>query len=110
MSGPRKGLWTAPNQAWHITIYIYDVPTPSFSSAELLARGARLSRLEGVNSVQEYKMRLSPRELEGLLIHQTGFLAQKRLARGLKLNLPEAVALIASQVKSSAHQCERMHV
>jgi len=41
---------------------------------------------------------LSPRELEGLLIHQTGFLAQKRLARGLKLNLPEAVALIASQL------------
>lgn len=47
-------------------------------------------------------MRLSPRELEGLLIHQTGFLAQKRLARGLKLNLPEAVALIASQVRDSA--------
>ncbi|KAL9971298.1 hypothetical protein ACROYT_G023806 [Oculina patagonica] len=43
-------------------------------------------------------MRLSPRELEGLLIHQTGFLAQKRLARGLKLNLPEAVSLIASQL------------
>ena len=47
-------------------------------------------------------MKLSPRELEGLLIHQTGFLAQKRLARGLKLNLPEAVALIASQVKEPA--------
>ena len=43
-------------------------------------------------------MRLSPREQEGLLIHQTGFLAQKRLARGLKLNQPEAVALIACQV------------
>ncbi|CAH3135556.1 unnamed protein product [Pocillopora meandrina] len=43
-------------------------------------------------------MRLSPKELEGLLIHQTGFLAQKRLARGLKLNLPETVALIASQL------------
>lgn len=49
-------------------------------------------------------MRLSPRELEGLLIHQTGFLAQKRLARGLKLNLPESVALIASQVKQGAYQ------
>lgn len=43
-------------------------------------------------------MRLSPRELEGLLIHQTGFLAQKRLARGLKLNHPETVALIACQL------------
>lgn len=49
----------------------------------------------------EYKMRLSPKELEGLLIHQTGFLAQKRLARGLKLNLPETVALIASQVEKN---------
>ncbi|XP_013787781.1 urease-like, partial [Limulus polyphemus] len=44
-------------------------------------------------------MRLSPRELEGLLVHQAGFLAQKRLARGLRLNHPEAVALIASQVQ-----------
>ena len=44
-------------------------------------------------------VRLSPRELEGLLIHQTGFLAQKRLARGLKLNHPEAIALIACQVR-----------
>ncbi|KAK2556604.1 Urease [Acropora cervicornis] len=43
-------------------------------------------------------MKLSPRELEGLLIHQTGFLAQKRLARGLRLNHPESVALIASQL------------
>ena len=56
-------------------------------------------------------MRLSPRELEGLLIHQTGFLAQKRLARGLKLNLPEAVALIASQVNEQREsmKCERAH-
>lgn len=63
-------------------------------------------------------MRLSPRELEGLLIHQTGFLAQKRLARGLKLNLPEAVALIASQVRiacslhnlhrASCNECEHL--
>ena len=44
-------------------------------------------------------MRLSPREQESLLVHQCGFLAQKRLARGLRLNHPEAVALLASQVK-----------
>ena len=43
-------------------------------------------------------MRLSPREHESLLVHQAGSLAQKRLARGVKLNHPEAVALIASQV------------
>lgn len=61
----------------------------------------RCSSISQLQGAQEYKMRLSPRELEGLLIHQTGFLAQKRLARGLKLNLPEAVALIASQVRTA---------
>ncbi|KAL4221785.1 Urease [Mactra antiquata] len=44
-------------------------------------------------------MRLSPREQESLLVHQCGALAQKRLARGLRLNHPEAVALIASQIQ-----------
>jgi len=42
-------------------------------------------------------MRLSPREIDKLLVHQAGFLAQKRLSRGLRLNFTEAVALIASQ-------------
>ncbi|XP_030842916.1 uncharacterized protein LOC583434 isoform X2 [Strongylocentrotus purpuratus] len=44
-------------------------------------------------------MRLSPREQESLLVHEAGALAQKRLARGLKLNHPETVALIASQMQ-----------
>ncbi|KAI9060990.1 urease [Trametes sanguinea] len=44
-------------------------------------------------------MRISPREEAKLLLHQTGFLAQKRLARGLQLNQTEAVALIASQLQ-----------
>jgi len=42
-------------------------------------------------------MRLCPREIDKLVVHQAGFLAQKRLARGLRLNFTEAVALIASQ-------------
>jgi urease subunit gamma/beta len=41
-------------------------------------------------------MHLSPRELDKLTLHQAGFLAQKRLARGVRLNHPEAVALIAT--------------
>jgi urease subunit gamma/beta len=41
-------------------------------------------------------MHLSPRELDKLTLHQAGFLAQKRLARGRRLNHPEAVALIAT--------------
>ena len=41
-------------------------------------------------------MHLTPRELDKLTLHQAGFLAQKRLARGVRLNHPEAVALIAT--------------
>jgi len=43
-------------------------------------------------------MHLSPREIEKLILHNVGFIAQKRLARGVRLNQPEAVALIASQI------------
>jgi urease subunit gamma/beta len=43
-------------------------------------------------------MHLTPREIDKLLLHQAGFLAQKRLARGLRLNLPESVALLATQL------------
>ena len=43
-------------------------------------------------------MHLTPHELDKLTLHQAGFLAQKRIARGLRLNHPEAVALIATQI------------
>jgi urease subunit gamma/beta len=41
---------------------------------------------------------LSPRDIEKLMLHNAGFLAQKRLARGVKLNYPESIALIATQM------------
>lgn len=43
-------------------------------------------------------MRLSPKDIEKLMLHNAGFLAQKRYARGLKLNYPEAIALISAQL------------
>ena len=43
-------------------------------------------------------MHLTPREIDKLLLHQAGVLAQKRLARGLRLNYVEAVALLATQI------------
>ncbi|KAA8533279.1 hypothetical protein F0562_033188 [Nyssa sinensis] len=43
-------------------------------------------------------MKLVPREIEKLMLHNAGFVAQKRLARGLRLNYTEAVALIATQI------------
>src|ERR1700722_5498664 len=43
-------------------------------------------------------MHLTPREIDKLLLHGAGTLAQKRLARGVRLNYPEAVALLATQL------------
>ena len=47
-------------------------------------------------------MHLSPREQEKLLIVVAGDLARRRRARGLKLNHPEAVALITSELLEAA--------
>jgi urease subunit gamma len=47
-------------------------------------------------------MLLSPHEQERLLIHVAAGLARERQARGLKLNYPEAVALITSFVLEGA--------
>ena len=43
-------------------------------------------------------MHLVPRELDKLLLHGAGVLAQKRLARALRLSYPEAVALLGAQL------------
>lgn len=43
-------------------------------------------------------MHLTPRDVDKLLLHGAGFVAQKRLARGLRLNYPEAIALLATQM------------
>ena len=47
-------------------------------------------------------MHLTPRETEKLLLFLAGELAQKRKARGLKLNYPEAIAFISSQLQEAA--------
>jgi len=52
----------------------------------------------GLPQTQRRWMRLSAREIDHLGMSQAGQLAQRRLARGVRLNHPEAVALIASQM------------
>ena len=47
-------------------------------------------------------MELTPREKDKLLIFTAALLAQRRKARGLKLNYPEAVALISAAVMEGA--------
>ena len=47
-------------------------------------------------------MMLTPRETEKLLIYVAADLARKRQARGLKLNIPESVALITEALQEGA--------
>jgi urease subunit gamma len=47
-------------------------------------------------------MMLSPRETEKLVIYQVAELARRRRGRGLKLNIPESIALIAEALLEAA--------
>jgi urease subunit gamma len=47
-------------------------------------------------------MELTPREKDKLLIFTAALLAERRKARGLRLNYPEAVALISAAVMEGA--------
>jgi urease subunit gamma len=47
-------------------------------------------------------MELTPREKDKLLIFTAGLLAERRKARGLKLNYPESVALISAAIMEGA--------
>src|SRR5688572_18396864 len=47
-------------------------------------------------------MELTPREKDKLLIFTAALLAERRKARGLKLNYPEAVALISAAIMEGA--------
>lgn len=47
-------------------------------------------------------MELTPREKDKLMLFTAALLAERRKARGLKLNYPEAVALISAAVMEGA--------
>ena len=47
-------------------------------------------------------MELSPREKDKLLLFTAALLAERRKARGLKLNYPESIALISAAVLEGA--------
>ena len=47
-------------------------------------------------------MELTPREKDKLLLFTASLLAERRRARGLKLNYPEAVALISAAIMEGA--------
>src|SRR3990170_3986126 len=54
-------------------------------------------------------MRLTPTERDRLLIFTAAELARARRARGLRLNVPEATALIADTVCEAARDGRRLH-
>ena len=47
-------------------------------------------------------MELTPREKDKLLLFTAALVAERRLARGLKLNYPESVALISAFIMEGA--------
>ena len=47
-------------------------------------------------------MELTPREKDKLLLFTAALLAEKRKARGVKLNYPEAIALISAEIMEGA--------
>ncbi|WP_324282650.1 urease subunit gamma [Cyanobacterium aponinum UTEX 3221] len=49
-------------------------------------------------------MELSPQEKDKLLIFTAGLLAERRKAKGLKLNYPEAVAYISAAILEGARE------
>ena len=49
-------------------------------------------------------MELTPREKDKLLIFAAGLLAERRKAKGLKLNYPEAVAYLSSAILEGARE------
>ncbi len=54
-------------------------------------------------------MRLTPREMDRLLIFTTAELARKHRAKGLKLNYPEAVALLCDEIIEGARAGVPLH-
>jgi urease subunit gamma len=53
-------------------------------------------------------VQLTPRESEKLLVYVAADLARRRRARGLKLNVPEAVALITEAMLEGARDGRRL--
>jgi urease subunit gamma len=49
-------------------------------------------------------MELSPREKDKLLLFTAALLAERRKAKGLKLNYPEAIAFISAEILEGARE------
>ena len=70
--------------------------TPDFCIFRAALRGRARLLQDGA------QMELTPREKDKLLLFTAALVAERRLARGLKLNYPEAMALISAAVMEGA--------
>jgi urease subunit gamma len=52
----------------------------------------------------ELAMELTPRDKDKLMLFTAGLLAERRKAKGLKLNYPEAIALITCTIMEGARE------
>jgi urease subunit gamma len=68
-------------------------------------RGGFAAHLEYLKYTCRWKrnaVELTPREKDKLLIFTAGLVAERRLARGLRLNYPEAVAYLSAAIMEAA--------
>ena len=91
--GPQRGRW---QHLWRRRFAAKAAPTMNASN-----RGFAEPQ-SGTAIAHSHIMELTPREKDKLLIFTAALLAERRKARGLKLNYPEAVALISAFVMEGA--------
>ena len=80
--------------------FVYLINLKNFNLLKYKKNTKKIQKNTFCKKIQKKKpiMRLSDNEIDCLLISNAGYLAQKRLARGILLNYPESVAIISSQV------------
>jgi len=65
-------------------------------------------RNAGIILARQNHMELTPREKDKLLLFTAALLAERRKAKGLKLNYPEAVAFISAAIMEGAREGRRV--
>jgi urease subunit gamma len=114
MPGSRTGFWRAavPRSRW------WPTPFHGADGADALQgigeqRDQLIDILPILNLTFKDRMNLTPREKDKLLIFTAALLAERRLARGLKLNHPESVAYLSAALLEGARDgrtvAELMH-
>lgn len=66
--------------------------------------GHKLANVTTTNWAVPSRMQLSPQETEKLIVSLAAMVARDRLARGVKLNYPEAMAILTSFVFEGARE------